>query len=318
MSTPFVTVICTCYNKEAWIEETLSGILAQKVDFPFDVLVVDDASTDGSADIIRSVEEKNPGRITALSHKENQGISSTWKEVCQLARGEWIARCDGDDPWFCEDKLRLQMEALSETGYLWSATDFDMIDAEGRLVEASCFERGIVPLADTFEKMIATKGFSMPSSWLVRADLLKECTSRISSGAVDDTFEIQLELAQRTKLAYVPIVTTGYRANYGSDSKPMKLEAAKRRFEGLRDSQLAYLKNNPEADIAEIAYLLISRDAANDVEIFARDRRIEELECELRRMRAERDEAQKAYESIVNSKRWRLMAALDAKRNRFA
>ena len=123
---PAITVICTCYNKGPWIEEVLASILNQKTSFSFDVLVVDDGSSDGSADTIRRIAETNPEKVTALFHEKNQGISSTWKEACPLAQGEWIARCDGDDPWIREDKLQLQMDELNKTGYLWSTTDFEM------------------------------------------------------------------------------------------------------------------------------------------------------------------------------------------------
>ena len=311
---PTITVICTCYNKGPWIEEVLTSILNQKTSFSFDVLVVDDGSSDGSTDTIRRIAETNPENVTAVFHEKNQGISSTWKEACPLAQGEWIARCDGDDPWIREDKLQLQMDELNKTGYLWSTTDFDMIDADGKLIEASGFERGIIPLADTYEKMLATKGFTMSSTWVARADILKECTACISPDAADDTFEVQLGLFQRTKLAYLPIATVGYRINYGSDSKPMEIADATRRFEGLCKSQLAYLEKYPEADMEEIARLLIKRDADNDVEIFTRDRRIGALEEELAAVRAERDAAKKAYEDIVNSKRWRLASVFDKKK----
>ncbi len=312
-TTPHVTVICTCYNKGAWIRECLESILAQKTRFPFDVLVVDDASTDQSAAIIRAIAQEHPDTVTALFHESNQGISSTWKEVCPMAQGTWIARCDGDDYWIREDKLQLQMDELEKTGYLWSTTDFDMVDTEGTLIEASGFERGIIPLADSYEKMIATKGFTMSSTWLARADILKECTANISSDAADDTFEVQLGLFQRTKLAYLPIAAVAYRINHGSDSKPMEPADAKRRFEGLRDSQLTYLEKYPEADMKEIARILIKRDAANDVEIFTRDRRIGALEEELAAMRSERDAAQAAYDDIINSKRWRVASAFSKK-----
>ena len=311
---PHVTVICTCYNKGAWIRECLESILAQKTTFSFDVLVVDDASTDQSADVIRAIAQEHPDTVTALFHESNQGISSTWREVCQMAHGTWVARCDGDDYWIRDDKLQLQMDELEKTGFLWSTTDFDMVDTEGTLIEASGFERGIIPLADTYEKMIATKGFTMSSTWLARADILKECTACISPDATEDTFEVQLGLFQRTKLAYLPIAAVAYRINHGSDSKPMELEMAKKRFEGLRDSQLKYLEKYPEADMEEIARLLIRRDAANDIEIFTRDRKIGALEEELAAARAERDAARAAYDEVTNSKRWRLASVFDKKK----
>ena len=66
-----VSVLCATYNHEDYLRQTLDGFLSQKTDFPFEVLVCDDASTDSTADILREYAEKYPDIIRPFYQKEN-------------------------------------------------------------------------------------------------------------------------------------------------------------------------------------------------------------------------------------------------------
>ena len=73
-----VSIYCTAYNHENYIRDALDGFLAQKTDFPFEVLVTDDASTDGTTAILREYQEKYPGVIRFFHQEKNlfsQGIN---------------------------------------------------------------------------------------------------------------------------------------------------------------------------------------------------------------------------------------------------
>ena len=66
-----VSVLCATFNHEDYLRTTLDGFLAQKTDFPYEVLVCDDASTDSTADILREYAEKHPDIIRPFYQKEN-------------------------------------------------------------------------------------------------------------------------------------------------------------------------------------------------------------------------------------------------------
>ena len=127
-----VSIICTNYNKEAWIEEAIQSFLNQKCNFEYEIILVDDASSDHSPQIIERYAKLFPEKIKTVFHQENLGITKTWIEVCKLAQGDYIARCDGDDYWTDEYKLQKQVEILdkSETSS-WSCSDFDIISESG-------------------------------------------------------------------------------------------------------------------------------------------------------------------------------------------
>lgn len=110
-----VSVLCTAYNHEAYIAQALESFVSQKTDFAFEVLVTDDASTDGTADIIRDYARRYPEIVRPFLFEENQlsqGINLYETTLFPNARGEYFAECEGDDYWTDPDKLRLQVEFL--------------------------------------------------------------------------------------------------------------------------------------------------------------------------------------------------------------
>lgn len=110
-----VTVLCTAYNHEAFIRETLESFVTQKTDFAFEVLVNDDCSTDNTRDIIREYEEKYPHIIRPFYQPKNlfsQGTNIYAQVFYPEIRGKYVAFCEGDDHWCDENKLQLQVDYL--------------------------------------------------------------------------------------------------------------------------------------------------------------------------------------------------------------
>ena len=110
-NTPLVSVCTLAYNHEPYIRECLDGILMQKTNFAFELLIHDDASTDGTADIIREYEAKYPDIIKPIYQTENQyskGVKVSLTYQYPRAKGKYIALCEGDDYW--TDPLKLQKQ----------------------------------------------------------------------------------------------------------------------------------------------------------------------------------------------------------------
>ena len=96
-----VSIQCLVYNHEPFLRQCLDGFITQKTDFQFEAIVHDDASTDGSAAIIREYAERYPDIIKPIYQTENQyskGVSPT-AIVTKSCRGKYIALCEGDDYW---------------------------------------------------------------------------------------------------------------------------------------------------------------------------------------------------------------------------
>ena len=110
-----VSVLCTAYNHEQYIRQTLQSFVDQQTDFAFEVLVNDDKSTDGTAAIIREFEEKYPDIIRAFYQEENlysQHINVYVTDFYPKVRGKYIAYCEGDDYWTDMTKLQRQVDFL--------------------------------------------------------------------------------------------------------------------------------------------------------------------------------------------------------------
>ena len=113
-----VSVICLAYNHEAWIRDALEGFVRQQAPFRFEVLVHDDASTDGTAAVIREYQERYPQLIRPVYQTENQyskGFSPALAFLAPLIRGRYVAFCEGDDWWCDPHKLEKQVAALERT-----------------------------------------------------------------------------------------------------------------------------------------------------------------------------------------------------------
>ena len=328
-----VSIICTNYNKGDWVREAMDSFLNQKTNFDFEIIIIDDASTDHSYEIIQGYQNKFPEKVRTFRNEVNLGITRTWKKVCQEAKGQYIARCDSDDFWTDPFKLQKQVDLLdASTDSQWSNTEFDMVDLDGNLIQKDAFANKALPLIDSYEEMLVMKGMTMASTWLVDTALMQAVSAQISDTATDDTFELQLELFKRTKISFLSDSTTVYRMNLGSDSKPMTLETAERRFTGILDSQIKYLNKYPDQDIQRISHLALVKDRDLDILVFKKDRQIEDLDLrlnqvsrishdqneyievlkkenqdfqsELNRIQSLYDDLQIQYNSVVTSRRW--------------
>lgn len=273
MGQPIVSIICTVYNKAPWLERVIQGFLAQETSFEVEIILVDDCSTDSSRDIIRSYQNQYPEKIQAIFNEENQGISRTWVSACQHAKGKYIARCDGDDFWLDPHKLQKQVDLLEEHPEAkWSNTDFDIYDENGQLVSRAGFTSGSIPLADTYAKMLATRGFTMASTWVVERELMLEVNQELDLTTADDTFNLQLDLFQRTQLLFLPEVTVAYTINQGSDSRPVDFSKIENRFQTLLETQKFYLDKYPSSHYREMLDILLERNNTYEVVLTKKER----------------------------------------------
>jgi len=111
-----VSVVLQSFNHAEYIAEALDSVLMQRADFPFEILVGDDASTDGTREIIAGYARRHPDRVFPLFPDEPMGNAGglIFKALLERARGEYIALLDGDDHWLADDKLSLQVAVLEE------------------------------------------------------------------------------------------------------------------------------------------------------------------------------------------------------------
>ena len=110
-----VSVMCTAFNHAEYIRQALDGMVNQQTSFAYEILVNDDCSTDGTAEIVREYADKFPDKIRAFFPEKNlysQGIDVYYHTFFPQARGKYVALCEGDDYWTDPEKLQLQVDFM--------------------------------------------------------------------------------------------------------------------------------------------------------------------------------------------------------------
>lgn len=114
-TTPLVTINCCTYNQSKYIKKCLDGFVMQKTTFKFKAIVHDDASTDGTTDIVREYAEKYPDIIEPIIEKENvfsKRDGSLDRIMNKACNGKYVAFCEGDDYWIDPYKLQKQVDYM--------------------------------------------------------------------------------------------------------------------------------------------------------------------------------------------------------------
>lgn len=112
---PVVYVSCATYNHAPYIRRCLDGFVMQKTSFPFRVIVHDDASTDGTTEIVREYKNKYPELFYVIIQETNKystGVKIGEKYINPLLDGKYVATCEGDDCWTSADKLQKQYDYM--------------------------------------------------------------------------------------------------------------------------------------------------------------------------------------------------------------
>lgn len=134
-----VSVCCMTYNHVSFIRQCLDGFMMQKCSFNFEVLIHDDASTDGTQNIIQEYVTRYPDIIKPIYQKENQyskGIDPNVKYNFSRAKGKYIAMCEGDDYWTDPYKLQKQVDFLgSHPDYVMCSHRFNQYVQDKNLLE---------------------------------------------------------------------------------------------------------------------------------------------------------------------------------------
>lgn len=211
---PLVSIQCLVYNHESYLKECLEGFVSQRVNFPFEAIVHDDASTDGSASIIREYAKRYPDIIKPIIECENQykkkdgSLERTMLAACE---GKYIAICEGDDYW--TDPFKLQKEVdLLESDPLISLvyTNFETVDDIGNKIHRGDYEvhKNRSRTGCVFFELL--KGnFVMTLTTCMRREVFESSLYREAPAKFD--YAVFLTAASLGTLAYLPEKTACYR-----------------------------------------------------------------------------------------------------------
>ena len=132
---PIVTILMPAYNHEKYISQAIESVLAQKTNYPYELLIHDDCSTDSTLTIAQNYATKFPDKIKLFTEKENQGLIKSYKRLIEQSNGKYLAILESDDYWLDENKLQIQIDFLeSNSDYGIVAGDIISIDENGNII----------------------------------------------------------------------------------------------------------------------------------------------------------------------------------------
>lgn len=212
VAAPIVSVKCLAFNQEDFIAQTLEGFLEQETNFPFEVIVHDDASTDKTAEIIREYEAKFPQIIKAVYETENQYSkynNSIDRIVVPMLRGKYIAMCEGDDYWTDPHKLQRQVD------FLESHPEYSLSTENGTVLfmgTGECRPFSTEPERDiTQDELLIQRRF--PTASILYPAKYLSAVHSIPGRRVDTV--IWAFLASKGKVHYNPTISSVYRRGCG-------------------------------------------------------------------------------------------------------
>ena len=205
MSSPTVSVLIPTYNRASFLSETLGSVFRQTLP-PYEVILIDDGSTDDTAAVVQSLSSTHPDWAARLRfvRQQNKGKSAALNAALPLARGEWIAFNDSDDTWMPE-KLEQQFAAFKTfPTCLASFTETTLNEFNDRHPEFRPCERGPYGIVEEPSQLYPVE---WPGTYMqtvvVRADVLRTC------GAIDERYllsqdvDFMFRLGLLTSFCYV-------------------------------------------------------------------------------------------------------------------
>lgn len=135
---PLVSVKMITYNHEPYIAQAIEGVIMQETDFPIELIIGEDCSTDRTREIVLDYQKKHPDIIRVITSEKNVGMQKNSFRTNKACRGKYIAICEGDDYWIDPLKLRKQVDFLeANSDYGMVHTDFDqLVDETGILTKS--------------------------------------------------------------------------------------------------------------------------------------------------------------------------------------
>lgn len=187
-----ISIIMAAYNTEKTIEQAINSVLSQTYT-NFELLVVNDCSTDRTAELVKSIAAKD-SRVRLISNVKNSGVSYTRKHGLEEAKGSWIAILDSDDAW-APKKLEKQIDLQRRTNADLLFTGSAFMDSDGQPIDWYLH----APAEVTYRQLLKQNVLSN-SSALVRKELYAKHYA-IGDGMHED-FAIWLSILKEGKKAY--------------------------------------------------------------------------------------------------------------------
>jgi glycosyltransferase involved in cell wall biosynthesis len=245
---PIVSVLILTYNHKKFINQAIQSVLTQSTNFPFEILIGDDCSTDGTCEIVNSYLEKYPDLIKAIRTDENIGALLNEKQLVKAARGKYISFLEGDDFWTQPLKLQKQVDFLEnneEYGMVHGDVNH-FFEFSGKTIKQINKKMNFeVPEGFIFDKLLCLEPF-----------FIKTATTCFRKDLIDKYFDYDLVIEKKwplsdlalwmdisfhSKVHYMDEVFATYRLLNESSSRTKDVDLKLKYYEKLLDLKFHYV-----------------------------------------------------------------------------
>jgi len=210
MDNPLVSVCMITYNHENYIRDAIEGVLIQKTNFPIELIIGEDCSTDNTRKICQENKAKYPDKIKLLLPENNLGMMTNFITTLKACKGKYIALCEGDDYWTDSYKLQQQVDFLEgNTDYSICFHKIQIFkEPENKLVP-DYITREVNETTDIYE--LAKKNYIHTPSVVFR-NIIERYPKELYKSPVGDYFLLML-IAQYGKIKKIDDVKAVYRVS---------------------------------------------------------------------------------------------------------
>jgi hypothetical protein len=202
------------YNHQAYIGQALASVLSQQSDFPFEVIVTEDCSTDDTGDIVQVAAASHPDTIRLVRSPVNLNTNVVTTRALDMAQGEYVAFLDGDDYWTSVDKLQKQVSFLDQnTGFSICFHDVVMIDSDGQVIESSFHRTAPAPDVGEYDDIVRSCYIAGPSA-MIRRNAIAELPPWFKHAHFGD-WPLYILAAEHGSIGFLPEVLGAYRVHAG-------------------------------------------------------------------------------------------------------
>lgn len=176
-NTVTVSVIVCAYNQRTTIERCIEAIMRQESRVPFEVIIGDDGSRDGTREMCEEYAERYPDVIRLMDKAPNKGVLQNYYDCVRAARGEYIMECGGDDEW-CPGRINLCLDIMEQhPDVLQVFTDVWFREEKtGKVRESGMFpeKSGVVSGEEMLEMMMHERNNQMTSYAITRTSVIRQ------------------------------------------------------------------------------------------------------------------------------------------------
>ena len=262
-----VSVLMITYNHQNYISDAINGILTQKTDFEFELIIANDCSTDKTNDVIKDFMNKHPkgNLIKYICHEKNIGMRLNYISAAKICKGKYVAPCEGDDYWTDPHKLEKQVKFLDMSEeYSMCFTNSSIVDEDNNIKKTNRVDEN--NRKDITQAEILN-GFVPPTNTvLYRNSFLQKIISDFPN-IINGDYYISILMANYGIIGYIDNNTAAYRLHEGSSWS--KLEEDKRRIEYTRT--LMSLKGRIKQPNEKILFDMINSNLSNLRELMEKE-----------------------------------------------